>query len=39
LGFVPDDVGLAPAAAVARVAEQLGLDPRVLQASSLISEG
>jgi tRNA(Met) C34 N-acetyltransferase TmcA len=31
LGFVPDEVASAPAAAVARVAEQLGLDPRVLQ--------
>jgi hypothetical protein len=31
LGFVPDDVASAPAAAVARVAEQLRLDPRVLQ--------
>lgn len=31
LGFVPDAVASAPATAVARVAEQLGLDPRVLQ--------
>jgi len=30
LGFVPDEVGAAPAAAVARVAEQMGLDPVVM---------
>src|SRR5258708_20131316 len=30
LGFVPDDVASAPAAAVARLAEQLGLDPGAL---------
>ena len=31
LGFVPDNVASAPAAAVARLAEQLGLDPGALQ--------
>jgi TnpA family transposase len=31
LGFVPDEVVSAPLAAVARVAEQLGLNPAVLQ--------
>ena len=31
LGFVPADVASAPAAAVARLAEQLGLDPGALQ--------
>ena len=31
LGFVPDDVASAPPAAVARLAEQLGLDPGALR--------
>ena len=31
LGFVPDDVASAPLAAVARLAEQLGLDPGALR--------
>jgi Domain of unknown function (DUF4158) len=31
LGFVPDDVASAPQAAVARLAERLGLDPRALR--------
>ena len=31
LGFVPDDVGAAPAVAVARLAGQLGVDPGVLR--------
>jgi TnpA family transposase len=31
LGFVPDDVALAPPVAVARLAEQLGLDPGALR--------
>lgn len=30
LGFVPDDVASAPRAAVARLAEQLGIDPDVI---------
>ncbi|GAA3152615.1 hypothetical protein GCM10010466_49510 [Planomonospora alba] len=30
LGFVPDDVASAPRAAVARLAEQLGVDPDVI---------
>ena len=30
LGFVPDEVRAAPPAAVARLAQQLGLDPAVL---------
>jgi hypothetical protein len=31
LGFVPDDVAAAPAVAVARLADQLGVGPRVLR--------
>ena len=31
LGFVPDDVASAPPAAVARLAERLGLDPGALR--------
>ncbi len=31
LGFVPDDVGSAPRAAVARLAEQLGVDPDAIR--------
>jgi hypothetical protein len=31
LGFVPDDVASAPRAAVARLAEQLGVDPEVIR--------
>jgi hypothetical protein len=31
LGFVPDDVASAPPAAVARLAEQLGVDPDVIR--------
>jgi hypothetical protein len=31
LGFVPDDVAAAPVVAVARQAEQLGVDPGVLR--------
>jgi hypothetical protein len=31
LGFVPDEVRAAPPAAVARLAQQLGLDPAVLE--------
>ena len=31
LGFVPDDVAAAPAVAVVRLADQLGVDPRVLR--------
>jgi len=32
LGFVPDDVAAAPSVAVARLADQLRVDPDVLRA-------